>query len=306
MANSVRDRDFLIIEDSPAVSLLLKEFLTKLGITKFHFSNYGKSGIEVFKELVELDSIPVILLDYNLPDMNAFSVMTQMVNIRPDIKVILETALDQDDKKIKDVIAQGAYQYLPKPIRFETLKEIIETLEAEENILNKSNENQIEEIEKIINRNTRISFAKISEFLNIDKEEFAPMISQLKEEKKIVQVNDVREIACNNCNSVKVAQVFYCPTCNGSNFKQNNLIEHYDCGNVSAVSSYIDDACPKCRKKIKILGSDYRVMENYYTCNECNENFQDVPSSFLCLNCNVQFSLDRAKWQTSPCYQISK
>ena len=305
MANSVRDRDFLIIEDSPAVSLLLKEFLTKLGITKFHFCSFGKSGIEIFKELVELDSIPIILLDYNLPDMNAFSVMTQMVNIRPDIKVILETALDKDDQKIKDVIAQGAYQYLPKPIRYETLKEIIETLEAEESVFNKSDDN-INEIEQIINRNTRISYAKILEFLDIDKEEFVPIISRLKAEKRILQVNDVREIACQNCNSVKVAQVFYCPTCNGSNFKQNNLIEHYDCGNVSSSSSYVEDHCPKCRKKIKILGSDYRVMENFYTCNDCNENFQDVPSSFLCLRCNVQFSVDQAKWQTSPCYQITK
>jgi response regulator of citrate/malate metabolism len=302
----VRKRDFLIVEDSPAVCILLKEFLNKVGIEKIHFCNNGRSGIEKFKELVELDIVPIVFLDYNLPDMNAFSVMTQMVNIRPDIKVILETALDKDDQKIKDLIAQGAYQYLSKPIRYENLKETIETLEAEENILNKESDDKTDEVEKLIHRNTRISFAKISEFLNIGKEEFLPIISKLTAEEKVLQVNDIREVACKNCNSVKIVQVFYCPTCNGSNFKQSNLIEHYNCGNVSEAISYKDDFCPKCRKKIKILGSDYRVLENFYSCNDCKENFPDITSNFLCLRCSNRFPIEQAKWEITPCYQIVK
>jgi len=56
-----------------------------------------------------------------LPDMNGFSVMTQLVKIKPNVKVIIETALERNEQSIKDVIAEGAYQYLAKPIRFEQM-----------------------------------------------------------------------------------------------------------------------------------------------------------------------------------------
>ena len=304
MALAIRNRDFLIIEDSPAVNILLKDYLKKLGITKIQSCQNGKKGIAAFKKLVKTNSDSIVFLDYHLPDMNGFSVMTQLVKIKPNVKVIIETALERNEQSIKDVIAQGACQYLAKPIRFEQIKEIIESLEMEDNMLNKKDENLAEEVVHMINRNTQVSFAKISEFLNIGKEDFLPIITKLKSENKVMQVNDIKEVACHNCSSIKITQIFHCPACNGSNFKQENLIEHYNCGNVSPEQSYNDDVCPKCRDKIKILGADYKLLKNFYTCNECNEKFQEVATKFLCLKCNSQFKIEDAKWQTSFGYRI--
>jgi response regulator of citrate/malate metabolism len=300
----IRERDFLIIEDSAAVSLLLKEYLKKLGIEKIQSFENGKKGIAAFKKLVKTKNDPVVFLDYNLPDMNGFSVMTQLIKVKPDVKVIIETALDRSEQSIKDVIAQGAYQYLAKPIRFEQIKEIIQTIEKEQSLLEKNNENISEEVIHMIDRNTQISFAKISEFLNIGKEDFLPIISKLKSENKVMQVSDIKEIACHNCGSIKITQVFHCPACNGSNFKQENLIEHYNCGNVSPEISYNDDMCPKCRDKIKILGADYKILKNFYTCNECNEKFQEIATKFYCLKCNNQFNMEDAKRKTSYGYRV--
>ena len=284
--------------------MLLKDFLQKLGIKKIQSSESGKKGITAFKKLVKSNSEPIVFLDYNLPDMNGFSVMTQLIKIKPNVKVIIETALERNEQSIKDVIAQGACQYLAKPIRFEQIKEIIESLEMEDNMLTKKNENLADEVVHMINRNTQVSFAKISEFLNIGKEDFLPIISKLKSENKVLQVNDIKEVACHNCSSIKITQVYHCPACNGSNFKQENLIEHYDCGNVSPEHSYDDDVCPKCRDKIKVLGADYKILKNYYSCNECEEKFQEVATKFLCLKCNAQFRIEDAKWQTSFGYRI--
>ena len=305
MSIVIRKRDYLIIEDSPAVSLLLTDYLKKLGIKKIQSCQNGKKGISAFKKFVKTNSDPIVFLDYNLPDMNGFSVMTQLVKIKPNVKVIIETALERNEQSIKDVIAEGACQYLAKPIRFEQIKEIIETLEMEYNMLNKKDENLADEVVHMINRNTQVSFAKISEFLNIGKEDFLPIITKLKSTNKVMQVNDIKEVACYNCSSIKITQVFYCPACNGSNFKQENLIEHYNCGNVSSEQSYNDDVCPKCRDKIKILGADYKILKNFYTCNECNEKFQEVATKFLCLKCNSQFKIEDAKWQTSFGYRIA-
>src|SRR5574338_992527 len=132
MTLSLEEKDVLIIEDSPAVGILLKEFLNRLGFKKIHHCQNGKTGVESFKELLEIGKMPLVFLDYNLPDMTAFSIMTQMLALRPDVKVIIETARERTEESIKDVIAQGAYQYLPKPIRLEKLKEIIDTLKIEE------------------------------------------------------------------------------------------------------------------------------------------------------------------------------
>jgi len=304
LKSPIRDRDFLIIEDSPAVALLLKEYLKKLGIKKIRSFENGKKGIAAFKKLVKTKNVPVVFLDYNLPDMNGYSVMTQLIKVKPDVKVIIETALDRNEKSIKDVIAVGAYQYISKPIRFENIKEIIQIIEKEQSLLEKKDENISEEVVHMINRNTQLSFAKISEFLNIGKEDFLPIITKLKSENKVMQINDIKEIACHNCGSMKITQVFHCPACNGSNFKQENLIEHYNCGNVSPEKNYNDDMCPKCRDKIKILGADYKVLKNYYTCNDCNEKFQEITTKFYCLKCNNQFNMEDAKWETSFGYRL--
>ena len=121
--------DILIVEDSPAVGMLLKNYLEKLGYDQIHTCNNGTSAISTFADLVSSGKQPVVLLDYMLPDMDARSVLTQMLEVKPDVRVILETATEKDDAGIKELIRLGVYQYLEKPIRFENLQKIFETIE---------------------------------------------------------------------------------------------------------------------------------------------------------------------------------
>lgn len=300
---SVEDKDILIIEDSPAVGILLKEFLNKLGMKKIHHCQNGETGIESFKELVESNKIPLVFLDYNLPDMTGHSIMTQMLTIRPDVKVIIETAREKSEDQIKDVIAQGAYQYLPKPIRLEKIKEIIETLRVEE-IQNADEEDAAEMLEKLLSSSTQISLLRIMQQLGKTEPEVLPSIKQLIVSKKILQIDDIREIACPRCSSVRVAQTFHCPKCRGTNFKQDKIIEHYKCGNVTSGSTYIDDKCPKCHNTIKGYGVDYRVQDNMYSCNTCGDIFAEILSEYLCLRCNDKFKIEQAKLLTSSGFSL--
>lgn len=292
MLSSLEEKDVLIIEDSPAVGILLREFLNRLGLKKIHHCQNGKTGIELFEELVRSNKMPLVFLDYNLPDMTAFSIMTQMLALRPDVKVIIETARERSEESIKDVIAQGAYQYLPKPIRLEKLKEIIDTLKIEEA---QTLENISESLEKLASGLTQISLLRIQQQLNKDEKEIMPQITRLIADKKLVQINDIKEVSCPKCSSVRVTQTFHCPKCNGTNFKQDKIIEHYKCGNVSSAASYIEDKCPKCHQQIKIFGVDYRVQENLYLCNGCSEVFSELLSDYLCMKCNEKFKLQNAK-----------
>lgn len=295
--SSIEEKDVLIIEDSPAVGILLKDFLNKLGLKKIHHCQNGKTGIESFKELIEAGKIPLVFLDYNLPDMTGYSIMTQMITMRPDIKVIIETAKEKTEDSIKDIIAQGAYQYLPKPIRLENIRQIIETLKIEET--QGFDEDSEQTLEKLMANSTQISLLRIQQQLGKEESDVMPQIKQLITNKKAIQIDDIKEIACPRCSSVRVAQTFHCPKCKGTNFKQEKIIEHYKCGNVTSATSYIEDKCPKCHQKIKVFGVDYRVQESMYTCNDCADIFAEILVDYLCLRCNDKFKLENAKMLTS-------
>ena len=115
----------LIIEDSPAVGMLLAEFVRKLGYTDIKTAETGDAGISLFKQFVAQDITPLIFLDYNLPDSTANSIMSQILPIKPFTKIIIETANGKEENSIKEVIGLGAYHYLQKPIHFNDVEKII-------------------------------------------------------------------------------------------------------------------------------------------------------------------------------------
>ena len=112
-------------------------------------------------------------------------------------------------------------------------------------------------------------------------------------------------MACNQCDSVRTSQIFYCPNCKSSNFRLGKLIEHYDCGNISEENTYTNDECPNCHKEIKALGVDYRVMQNHYICNECKEFFPEISTDYMCLKCENKFKLEDARWKSSMNYKVT-
>ncbi len=308
----------LIIEDSPAIGLLLSEFMKKLGYDDVHITETGKEGVTVFNTIVETKSVPLIFLDYNLPDTTANSVMSQILTIKPYTKIIIETANSKDDEKIREVIGLGAYDYVQKPLRFNEIKRIISVLEEEESFFTKETEQvQLlkeaeqkaedkarEYVDFILKTTNQISLNKITSILGFSDEFILNYLQKLEEEGKIIQLDDNKEVACNQCDSVRTSQIFYCPNCKSSDFKLGKLIEHYNCGNISEESTYQNDECPSCKKKIKALGVDYKVLQNQYICNNCQEFFPEISTDYICLKCENRFKLDDARWRTSTNYKV--
>ena len=263
--NSEEKKEILIIEDSNAINILLTQFLERLDYKKIHTCENGESGIVKFKELVGAKNIPTVLLDYNLPDMNAFSVITQLLTIHPATKVIIETASEKTEEGIKKTIAYGAHHYLQKPIRFEKLKEIMDVLEAEEQEI--ETKKLHERLDDLLKSHPRISLERLSQYANADSQEVLPYLEKLESVGTVSRIDEIKEVSCNSCNSVKIAQVFYCPSCNRSNFKQEN--------------------------------------ENAYICNDCGEKFSEPSSELLCLKCNNKFKAENVKWQPSPGFKLN-
>ncbi len=74
-----KENSVLIIEDSKAIGMLLKNYLEKLGYSEIHICETGSSAITTFNDLISQNKEPIVLLDYMLPDMDARSVLTQML-----------------------------------------------------------------------------------------------------------------------------------------------------------------------------------------------------------------------------------
>ncbi len=310
--------DVLIVEDSPAIGMLLKNYLEKLGYVQIHTCTNGLTAVETFKELVTMEKHPIVLLDYMLPDMDARSILTQMLEVQPNARVILETATEKDDEGVKELIRLGVYQYLEKPIRFENLKFIIETIEKEQSFFTKESE-QVKILNKVIEQDQiklydyvdfilksskQISFNFIEQLIGSSSESITLHLTDLEKQGKIISLGNKKEIACNQCDSVKTTQIFYCPSCKSSNFKLGKLVEHYDCGNISEESTYKNDKCPNCDKEIKALGVDYRLLQNHYICNNCAEFFPEISTYYLCLKCENKFKLEEGRWKTSKNFKV--
>ena len=313
-----KQKAILIIEDSPAVGMLLKNYMEKLGYSEIHICETGSSAITTFTDLINQEKQPIVLLDYMLPDMDARSILTQMLEMQPNARVILETATEKNDEGIKEIIRLEIYPNLEKPIRFENLKNIIEIIEREQSFFTKESEQVallkqaeikaedkiIEQINFILRSTTQISLNKIIGILGFTDDLIISYLQKLEEEGKIIQLGDKKEISCNQCDSVKICQIFFCPNCKKSNFKLGKLIEHYDCGNISEENTYKNEKCPQCKKEIKALGVDYRVMLNHYICNDCKEFFPEISIEYLCLKCENKFRLEEASWKSSISYKV--
>ena len=304
----------LIIEDSVATAILLKNYLNNMGYQEIHTCQDGKTGVTAFKDLVKAGTDPIVLLDFVLPDMDAKSIMTQLLEVKPDVKVILSTATEKTDEGVTELIRRGLYQYMEKPIRFEKLKQILDTLDEERKYFEKDSKLKVsadtdkdlyKEIDFVLKSQKQISLTMIQQLVGGDEIKIESYIKDLESQNKLTKLENKREMSCNQCDSVKVIQIFYCPSCQRNDFKQVKIIEHFKCGNFSEENEYVDDKCPKCRKEIKALGVDYRVLKNRYICNKCSEIFQELSSSFLCLKCENRFSLPDARWVTSPFFKVN-
>ncbi|CUR51503.1 conserved protein of unknown function [Nitrosotalea devaniterrae] len=297
--------DVLIIEDSKATTILLRDFLKKLGYENITTTDTGKTGIQLFADLESAGKKPIVLLDFHLPDMNANEVMASIFNVRPDAKIILETADAKSDEQIKDALRGGAYLYIEKPIRYENLKNVFETLEKEQSILEEAPSGDLERIVLHLKSSSRISFARLAEYSKTENDSLQKYLLHLENEKKIIKISEMKEVSCPQCSSIRVLPNFFCPACKSTNFVQGKLIEHFKCGNVSIEDSYKENKCPKCKKEIKILGVDYKSMDNYYMCNDCGDKFPDPSQDYVCVKCSNRFQLEKAKWVTSAGYKLA-
>src|SRR6266498_2376414 len=100
----------LIIDDDMDMCALLSRFLSRNGYdTDVSYS--GQKGISKFEE----ENFDVVLCDYRLGNMDGREVLLSVKKLKPETIVLIITGYS-DIKTAIDVIKQGAYDYITKPL----------------------------------------------------------------------------------------------------------------------------------------------------------------------------------------------
>lgn len=101
-----------IVEDNKNLALTLKEKIENFS-SDIKIEYIAKNGLEMVNYLAKNDNIDVILMDIEMPVMDGITATKQIKELDNDIKIIILTVFDED-QKILEAIQSGANGYLLK------------------------------------------------------------------------------------------------------------------------------------------------------------------------------------------------
>lgn len=124
----------LIIEDEKITRISLTNTLTKEGYEVYSAAD-GEEGLSIFKS--QLPSI--VITDLRLPKLSGLDILTSVLSISPNTKVILITAYATVETAVT-ALKMGAYDYLTKPYSPEKLLSILKNISQLQSVINENAE----------------------------------------------------------------------------------------------------------------------------------------------------------------------
>jgi len=100
----------LVIDDDTDICLLLRRFLTKNGY-EVAIAQNGQTGLSLLEEF----SPDLVMTDFRLGDLDGGQILRKIKEHFPDVPVLIITGYS-DIKIAIDVMKQGAYDYITKPL----------------------------------------------------------------------------------------------------------------------------------------------------------------------------------------------
>lgn len=111
----------LVIDDEPLVERFLCEMLKRLKYNTTGCGN-GTDAIAALKQ--DPQSFSLAIVDMNLPDITSETLYDQLIQLKPDLKVILISG-DSLGENAQRILGKGAHGFLQKPTTIKTLAETI-------------------------------------------------------------------------------------------------------------------------------------------------------------------------------------
>ena len=115
----------LLVDDSRTMRNIWKKVVEQFDKVETCDANDGVEGCNAFKEKGPFD---LILMDWNMPNMDGLSMLKKIRETDKNIPIIMVTT-EAEKSRIIEAIKAGANNYVVKPFTPDTLKEkILDTL----------------------------------------------------------------------------------------------------------------------------------------------------------------------------------
>lgn len=111
----------LVVDDSQFIRTLLRRILTGRGHVIAGEANNGNEAVEKFAKLRP----DLVTLDIVMPKLNGLEALKRIMQIDPQAKVVMVTALGQEPLAIESV-KLGASDYIVKPFKPDQVVESVE------------------------------------------------------------------------------------------------------------------------------------------------------------------------------------
>ncbi|MDP2335084.1 MAG: response regulator [Bacteroidota bacterium] len=119
----MNENDFpkiLIAEDVESNFLYLRAVLSKFNATVF----WAINGVEAIKICDEEETIDLILMDLQMPEMNGYEATQILKKKYPNLPIIAQTAFAMSEDREK-ALDYGCDDYLAKPIKSKDLLSVV-------------------------------------------------------------------------------------------------------------------------------------------------------------------------------------
>jgi len=128
-------RPVVIIDDSKAVAMKLKNYVEKLGYNEILIYDNGKDGFKGCQKLFSKNKHPIVLLDMGLPDLDGDVIATKLLKEKLDLQIIVITADDKTTKRVNKTISSGVSGFIQKPFTLDEIKNALSIAESEYSLL---------------------------------------------------------------------------------------------------------------------------------------------------------------------------
>lgn len=118
--------NILIVDDSIVMRNNLEYLLTKEGHKVVGKASNGKEGVSLYKELKP----DLVTMDISMPGLNGVEAVSQIINIDPEAKIVMISALNQK-QMLFDAIKKGAKHYIIKPLETKEAIDIVNKVLAQ-------------------------------------------------------------------------------------------------------------------------------------------------------------------------------
>ena len=110
----------MIVDDSLFMRNMLKKMISEAGANVIGEAGDGREAIDKFNQLKP----DLIFLDIVMPNLSGLEVLTEIMKIKSDTKVIMCTSTGQEIV-VKEAVEKGASDFIVKPFTKNDIDEII-------------------------------------------------------------------------------------------------------------------------------------------------------------------------------------